>query len=134
LGFAVVPDVARMNAGSFASIRTTSPRWLAPSARNSGHQTSRPPWNGTGSRPRFRITTCSTGAPLCASASSTISLRRVSFPLRKVTSAVNTAFEPLAAIRSPSAFAPNPAKTTQWIAPIRTVASMRAIASGEVGM
>jgi hypothetical protein len=51
-----------------------------------------------------------------------------------VTSAVKTSREPLAAIRSPSAPAPKPAKTTEWIAPMRTVASMSTIASGEVGM
>ena len=42
--------------------------------------------------------------------------------------------EPLALIRSPSAPAPKPANTTQWIAPIRTVASMAMIASAVVGM
>src|ERR1051325_9448500 len=50
-----------------------------------------------------------------------------SFPLRYVTSAVNTAFDPLAAMLSPSAFAPKPAKTTECIAPMRTVASISTI-------
>jgi hypothetical protein len=69
-----------------------------------------------------------------ARASSTIFLRGVSLPFRQVTSAVNTAREPLATIRDDSAPAPNPANTTMWIAPIRTAASMRTIASGQVGM
>ena len=49
-------------------------------------------------------------------------------------SVVNTRREPLARIRSPSAPAPKPAKTTQWMAPIRTVASIAMIASADVGM
>ena len=40
----------------------------------------------------------------------------------------------MARMRSPSAPAPNPANTTQWIAPMRTVASMATIASTDVGM
>jgi hypothetical protein len=51
-----------------------------------------------------------------------------------VTSAVKTSREPLAPMRSASAPAPKPAKTTEWIAPILTVASMSTIASGAVGM
>jgi len=58
----------------------------------------------------------------------------MSLPLRYVTSAVNTSRDPLAAMRSPRALAPNPAKTTEWIAPMRTVASMSMMASAEVGM
>jgi len=49
-------------------------------------------------------------------------------------SVVKTRRDPLARIRSPSAREPNPAKTTMWIAPIRTAASITMIASGEVGM
>jgi hypothetical protein len=47
---------------------------------------------------------------------------------------VSNSREPLERIRSPSAPAPNPANTTQWMAPILTVASIAMIASGEVGM
>jgi hypothetical protein len=54
--------------------------------------------------------------------------------LRYVTSVVNTAFEPDAAMRSASAPEPKPAKTTEWMAPMRTQASMSTIASGQTGM
>jgi hypothetical protein len=54
--------------------------------------------------------------------------------LRHVRSQAKTAFEPDMRIRSPSAPEPNPAKTTMWIAPMRTTASMRMMASGIVGM
>ena len=85
-------------------------------------------------RPRRRTTTCSTSPRSAARASSTIDSRSTSLPFRYVTSVVSTSREPLARIRSPSAPAPKPAKTTQWIAPIRTVASIATIASAEVGM
>ena len=83
---------------------------------------------------RFSETTCSTTPPACRTASSTIGFSGTSFPFLYVTSAVKTRRDPLAAIRSASAFSPNPANTTRWIAPIRTVASISAIASGQIGM
>jgi hypothetical protein len=45
-----------------------------------------------------------------------------------------TTFDPQARIRSPSAPAPKPAKTTAWMAPTRRTASIVAIASTFVGM
>ena len=69
-----------------------------------------------------------------SSASSTISFNRTFLPLRQVASAVKTRRDPLAWIRSASAFAPKPAKITEWIAPMRTVASISVIDSGQGGM
>ena len=60
--------------------------------------------------------------------------RSTVLPLRQVMSAAKTALEPDIRTRSPSAPEPNPAKTTEWIAPMRTMASMRMMASGIVGM
>ena len=55
-------------------------------------------------------------------------------PLRYVMSLVSTRREPLATIRSASAPWPNPANTTEWIAPIRAQASIATSASGTIGM
>ena len=57
-----------------------------------------------------------------------------SLPLRNVMSVVNSSREPLARTRSARAPAPKPAKTTEWMAPMRTAASISMMASGQVGM
>ena len=47
---------------------------------------------------------------------------------------MNTTRDPLAPMRSARAWAPNPANTTEWMAPMRAHASIRNTASGQVGM
>ena len=68
------------------------------------------------------------------SALSTMLFRSTCLPFRQVKSPAKTALDPDMRMRSPSAPEPNPANTTEWMAPMRTVASMRMIASGIVGM
>ncbi len=60
--------------------------------------------------------------------------RSTFLPFRQVKSEAMTALEPDIRMRSPSAPEPNPANTTEWMAPMRTMASMTMMASGVVGM
>ncbi len=133
-GLAVVPDVARMNAGSLDSIDSHDPEAPSAPARKASQAMSRSGCSSAGSLPLWSTTTCSTPPPTEPSASSTSGLSGTSWPRRKVTSAVKTTREPLAEIRSASACAPKPANTTEWIAPIRMHANIRITASGHVGI
>src|SRR5207249_318031 len=72
------------------------------------------------------------GAP--ATACATIGSSGTSLPLRYVTSVAKRARAPARRMRSPSAPAPKPAKTTMITTPMRTAPSMRTIASAQVGM
>ena len=118
LGRAVVPEVARMYAASFDSITACSPEWPSPRARKSVQVMSRGARQRASARvPRSSTMRCSTESPHVASASSTMVLRSTSLPLRNVTSAAKTSREPLALMRPPSALAPKPANTTEWMCP-----------------
>ena len=67
-------------------------------------------------------------------ASSTIGLRGMLPPRRTLASAVMTTRDREPTIRSLSAFAPYPANTTVWTAPIRAQASIATTISGMAGI
>ena len=124
-----------MNAGSFASIRfvrrRSGPRRRA---RNSAHVMSRGRSSRWTDRRRARDDHLLDRAGVAASASSTIDFERDLLALAE--GDVGGEDEPATRSRDPVAErrAPKPAKTTEWIAPMRTVASISTIASGQVGM
>jgi hypothetical protein len=92
-GFAVVPDVARMYAGSFASSSTCDPSWPTPFFRNSSQVISRPAVIEISACVLRKMTTRSTVGE-SPTAASTIPLSGTSFPLRKVTSEAKSALAP----------------------------------------
>lgn len=120
-----------MKRGSSASMGSGSHRSGAASM-SSCHQWSRPGVQGTSSPVRRTTTTCST---LVASfrASSAFCLRGTIPPRRKPPSAVMRTLASASLIRSASAPAEKPPKTTEWTAPIRVQASMAMAASGIMG-
>ena len=69
-----------------------------------------------------------------SSALSTVDLSLIFFVARSPSSAVRTTLHCESTMRARSASAENPAKTTEWIAPIRAHASIAYAASGTIGM
>ena len=69
-----------------------------------------------------------------ARAASALRLSSTSLPPRWPPSAVMTIFAPASSMRSFRASAEKPAKTTEWMAPMRAQACMATTASGIMGM
>ena len=81
-----------------------------------------------------RRTTSTRGSVFAfTSALLTLSLRLVTRPPRGAPSAVMTTLAELSSIRFSSASGEKPAKTIEWIAPIRAQASIATAASGIIG-
>ena len=100
-------DVRRLRSPPSARSRcpdSPPPRGMRPTSRR-GRDAS-----GPAASVRWSTMTRSTPAVDRSSASSTISFNRTFLPLRQVASAVKTSRDPLAWIRSASAFAPKPGK------------------------
>src|SRR5689334_1712062 len=109
-----------MKAGSLASMRVHADEWPAPRTRKSGHDNGsglsalgfRPPppaasarladadFDSVGSALRSRTITWGVALSNARTASSTMPSSSTVLPLRYVISAVNTHFDPLAAMRS----------------------------------
>ncbi len=122
-----------MNSGCSESIGSAS----CPAdafAMDSCHQTSRPACMEISFLVRSTTTTFPTvGHALLSSASSTAALSGTTLPRRQPPSAVMTMEQPASLMRSRSALAEKPAKTTLWGAPKRAQASMAIAASGIIG-
>ena len=96
------------------------------------HQTSRPAFISTASLVR-RTTRQLFTVGVSASGASTFALSGTDLPRRQPPSAVMQSFAPQSLMRSRSASAEKPPKTTVCVAPMRAQASMAIAASGIIG-
>ena len=97
------------------------------------HQRSRPAFMSTSPSVR-RTTTQVLIVGVSARALSTFALSGMTLPRRQPPSAVMQSLAPQSLMRSRSASAEKPPKTTVWGAPMRVQASMAIAASGIMGM
>jgi hypothetical protein len=132
LGLAVVPEVYMMksvcSAGKNSGV--CSSLWRS---TVSCHQWSRPSTHLTSPAVRRTTSTAFTLGQL-SRASSTAGFNGAGAPRRKAPSAVTTKVQSESRMRLERASAENPAKTTEWMAPRRTMASRVTTASGIIGM
>ena len=94
---------------------------------SSCHHLSRPSVQGTGFPVRLRTSTCSTEGH-SFKAASTIAFVAIVFPPRRPSSVVISKRDAQSRTRSRRDSAENPAKTTEWTAPIRAQAKKAAAA------
>ena len=102
------------------------------SAASSSSQWSRPVSQAT-SPPVWRTTRHLTSCGQCSSALLTLVLSAVTLPPRGASSAVITVRASQSLMRLASASGEKPAKTMEWMAPMRAQASMAKAASGIIG-
>ncbi len=110
-----------MKSGSSAPIATGS-QWSETRSISSCSQTSRSGSQGTS--PPVRRTTSWRTPGSAASALSALAFSGVRRPPRGASSAVIRSFAPESTMRERRASAEKPAKTTEWMAPMRAQASM----------
>ncbi len=84
--------------------------------------------------PRSTRTTCAGGDFDSRIASSTSGFKAITLPMRMPASLVTITLGCASSMRAARLAAAKPPKTTEWIAPRRTVASIANTASGVIGM